>query len=617
MGNNLINTNKFQFIIFFALCASLFWSTSTLIDDNPKRLLNNRLFDYQQKEDFEILKESPGLGDEQKSDSPDRKEIGPIPDGTFISAYTKEGTGYYDEPYKYKYYSDEPYWVREPYVDRFGYLEYRTVTKYKRQAYWGTGYRQKEYKFVRNFSIYDISDKISLFENRDSAYKRLINEFEAKVSEYKNWKFLPIEVKSETIRENCKNYYKEEIPALSYVTESQDGIKTIRSIYFANEKAYFLEVRANHNTTEQANIFLRNITTSNLSKYNNAVVTKALLFLLFSLILAFYFVYLRNKRTEKLPIVNKHAKSLLRYSFYMTLLNVLLYFFVFYKLFTNADYQFVYYNHSYVDLRALAYLTIATIVFMNLLICTFLYAKQKNEYRYDYLIPDRMQSYYDSRLDSSQEKKALVSMLYYPLFILGPLPLGILCLIYVIPFAIIIFISLEIRHLYRWINKDSNMVIQDKNEFMDYYVVLDLKKESDKDEIEKAFNSAMAKYNSADGNPLYGKQFYYEIQEAYAVLGSTNQLRPEYDKEYEAYKASNSTSYSYSNKQLENEILNIRNKLYKVKSGKSSRNINIIIVSFILLLVITFIILRLSEVIPPLWESDSYSGGSRWSGGDF
>ena len=445
----------------------------------------------------------------------------------------------------------------------------------------------------------------------------MINEFEAKVSEYKNWKFLPIEVKSETIRENCKDYYKEKIPALSYVTESQDGIKTIRSIYFANEKAYFLEVRANHNTTEQANIFLRNITTSNLSKYNNAVVTKALLFLLFSLILAFYFVYLRNKRTEKLPIVNKHAKSLLRYSFNMTLLNVLIYFFVFYKLFTNADYQFVYYNHSYVDLRALAYLTIATIVFMNLLICTFLYAKQKNEYRYDYLIPDQMQSYYDSRLDSSQEKKALVSMLYYPLFILGPLPLGILCLIYVIPFAIIIFISLEIRHLYRWINKDSNMVIQDKNEFMDYYVVLDLKKESDKDEIEKAFNSAMAKYNSADGNPLYGKQFYYEIQEAYAVLGSTNQLRPEYDKEYEAYKASNNTSYSYSNKQLENEILNIRNKLYKVKSGKSSRNINIIIVSFGLLLIVTFIVLRLSEVIPPLWESNSYSSGSSWSGGDF
>ena len=133
MGSKSMNTNKFQLIIFFALCASLYWSTSTLIDDNPKRLLYNRLFDYQQKEDFEILKESSDLGDEQKSDSPDRKEIGPIPEGTFISAYTKEGTGYYDEPYKYKYYSDEPYWVREPYVDRFGYLEYRTVTKYKRQ----------------------------------------------------------------------------------------------------------------------------------------------------------------------------------------------------------------------------------------------------------------------------------------------------------------------------------------------------------------------------------------------------------------------------------------------------------------------------------------------------
>ena len=152
---------------------------------------------------------------------------------------------------------------------------------------------------------------------------------------------------------------------------------------------------------------------------------------------------------------------------------------------------------------------------------------------------------------------------------------------------------------------------------MDYYVALDLKKDANKEEIEKAFNSAMAKYNSADGNPLYGKPFYYEIQEAYAVLGSINQLRPEYDKEYEAYKASNSTSYSYSNKQLENEILNIRNKLYKIKSKGSNRTINIIVVSFVLFFVIAFVLLRLTEVIPPLWESNSSSGGFGWSGGDF
>ena len=150
------------------------------------------------------------------------------------------------------------------------------------------------------------------------------------------------------------------------------------------------------------------------------------------------------------------------------------------------------------------------------------------------------------------------------------------------------------------------MVIQDKNEFMDYYVALNLKKESNKDEIEKAFNSAMAKYNSADDNPLHGRQFYFEIQEAYAVLGSTNQLRPQYDKEYKAYKDSNNPSYSYSNKQLENEIFNIRKKLYKVKSEKKHRNINLIIVSFILFLLATFVVLRQYEIIPPLYENNHY-----------
>ena len=167
MGNKLKNINTLTIAIFFALCASSYWSTNTLIDDNPQRLINNRLFDYQVEEDFGILRESPGLGEKQNADSPDRKEIGPLPDGTFISAYTKEGTLFYNEPYKYKYNIDDPYWVQEPYYDRYGFLQYRTVTKYNRKTYWGTSYRQKECKYVRNFSIYDISDKIWLFSQRE------------------------------------------------------------------------------------------------------------------------------------------------------------------------------------------------------------------------------------------------------------------------------------------------------------------------------------------------------------------------------------------------------------------------------------------------------------------
>ena len=610
MKNKLINTNKIHFIIFIALCATLYWSTSILINENHKRLINKRIFSCQQ-EGFEIVKGTLKLGEKQKKDSPNRKEIGPMPDGTFISAYTMEGTDYYYEPCRYKRYMYVQYWDREKYVDRFGYTDYKNVVKYRRQEYWETGYRSKKYKFARNFSIYDISDKLSFFENRDTAYKKMINEFETKVSGYKNWKFLPIKIKSETIKKYCMDCYKENIPALSYITESQDGIKTIRSIYFANEKAYVLEVRSNFEAKKQATNFLTSIMTLYLSNYNNSIVIKIILSLLLSIVLVIYFVYSMNKKYKKIPTINKYANSLLRYSLYMTILNIFLFSFVFYMLFTNVDYQFVYYNRSYVDLRYLAYLTVATIVFMNLLICTYLYAKQKKEYRYDYLIQNRMHSYYDSRLDSPQEKRALVSMLYYPLFIFGPIPLGILILIYVLPFAIIIHISLEIRYLYRWINKDSIMVNQNKNDFMDYYVVLNLKKEADINEIEKAFNSAIAKYNSANGNSLYGKQFYYEIQEAYAVLGSTNQLRPEYDKEYEAYKSSNCASYSYSNKQLENEILNIRNKLYKVKSGNSSRKINIIIVSFILFLVVVFIILSLFEIVPQLWEGHNNLDGSK------
>ena len=576
--------------LFLGICSLSYWGVSLLIYDNPTRLQNNRLFNYFENDRFGILKDAPSLGDINKYDILDRKEIGPLPEGKFIVSYNQKGTGKYNERYYYKNYINVPCWTDEPYYDRYGDLRYhRRITHYRQETYWETRYKQKEYTYSRNFSIYDISDQISFFENEDSAYNRMKDEFISKLSEYKHWEFNPIDYKSSSIKNKYQKSYSQRGKAISYNTVSQEGIKTVRSIYFANKRAYVLEVQSDHNTTEHANKFLENITTLNLSSNNKTILAKMLCCFLLVITLGFVFVVYRVSPYKESPIKNKQAKKLYKFAISMATFNTFIVLLLILRLLSNSNFRLVYfYQRKYIDLDILAFLMIATIVVMNLLICTSLYIKSKKEYRIDYLIQDRWLPYFENRLVNIQEKKTLVSLLFYPLFIIGSLPLGFLSLIYVIPFAFIILITIEIRHLYRWINKDSASFQPLANIFQDYYVALDLKKGANKDEIEQAFNSAMAKYNSANGNPLYGKPFYFEIQEAYAVLGSTNQLRPEYDKEYEAYKSNNSTSYSYSNKQLENEILNIRNRLYNVKPKGNYRATNIIIVSFVLLFIIAF-----------------------------
>ena len=284
----------------------------------------------------------------------------------------------------------------------------------------------------------------------------------------------------------------------------------------------------------------------------------------------------------------------------MSIMNLLIVLYLSWKLYYTCDNRVFILDNYWYDIKVIRTalcLSMATLVIMDLLICTYLYIKSKEEYRYDYLISDKVSSYLGSRLDEEKEKKTLLSFLYYPVFLVGVIPLGISILVYAIPFAVITLILLEARCLYRWINKDSIVPNGDRNRFLDYYVILDLRTDATKDDIDRAFNAAMAKHNSAAGNPLYGKQFYNEVQEAYAILSSTNQLRLDYDKEYESYKSEASVTYHYKNKQLDNAIMNIRHRLNGDKPVQKKRKINIIIVSFVILLIAAFTTLRLTGVI--------------------
>lgn len=547
-------------ILFLGVCAPAFWSLKLLIVDNPLRMLSH---DFAYLEDVELYT-SIDLGEKYEQDKTDRKEIGPLPDGKFVSGYYMQREGSYDD-----------------------------------------GYRQKPYSYTTDLYVYDIYDKLSFFESEDSTYRRLMGEFESKLTAYKHSRFYPTITGGK-----YQELHTDNRQAMSYVTQSQYGTPTIRTIFFANKKVYILEVRDGYDLYGSANEIISHITTVPLHQYDSLGI-KSICAMLLTFALAFIFAIVKVRKFFKLPTLNMSAKKMCIYTICMSIMNILIVLYLFWKLYYTGNYRlFVSYNYYY-DLRTFLCLTMATLVIMDLLICTYLYIKSKEKYRYDYPISDKVSSYLGSRLDGEKEKKTLLLLLYYPVFLVGVIPLGISILVYAIPFALITLIVLQTRCLYRWINKDSIIVDDERNRFLDYYVILDLRTDATKDDIDRAFNSAMAKYNSATGNPLYGKQFYNEVQEAYAILSSTNQLRPEYDKEYELYKSEASVTYHCKNKQLDNAIMNIRHRLNGVKPVQKKRKINIIIVSFIILLIAAFTTLRLTGVIPPLFE-DKY-GRSWWS----
>lgn len=549
--------------LFLGVCASAIWSLKLLIVDNPLRILSH---DFAYLEDVELYT-SINLGEKYEQDKTDRKEIGPLPDGKFVSGYymKREGSYYYDYYYGH---------------------------------YYGWGEKVVPYFYSTDLYVYDISEQMTFFESEDSTYRKLMGEFESKLTAYKHSRFYPT-----IIGGRYKGLHTDNRQAISYVTQSQYGTPTIRTIFFANKKVYILEVRDKYHLYESANKIISHITTVPL---HDSLGIKSICAMLLTFALAFIFAIIKVRRSFKLPTINMSAKKMAIYTICMSIMNLLIVLYLSWKLYyTCGNRVFILDNYWYdiKVIRTALCLSMATLVIMDLLICTYLYIKSKEEYRYDCLISDKVSSYLGSRLDEEKEKKTLLSFLYYPVFLVGVIPLGISILVYAIPFAVITLILLEARCLYRWINKESTVPDGDRNRFLDYYVILDLRTDATKDDIDRAFNSAMAKYNSATDNPLYGKQFYNEVQEAYAILSSTNQLRPEYDKEYELYKSEASVTYHCKNKQLDNAIMNIRHRLNGDKPVQKKRKINIIIVSFIILLIAAFTTLRLTGVIPPLFES--------------
>ena len=542
----------------------------TLKEHNEKFFVN---FD---KEQFSVLKSSHYFDKKETKDNSEQlKEIGPIPEGKFVSSFDGKGEGKYGywKPYlamgsRAVYYTEkvpQRYLSGEIIRDFWGRIEYEEVekVKYVNEPYWDSRYTTIPYEYTYTFSVIDLSDSISSNAS-DSIYSICTKQFAKQLTSYKNWNFSPNQVKCRR-NANWAKFYMSVLPknkvAVVFQSKDEKGVSVIRAVYFANRKAYVLDVHSPYELIENANAIMETFTTFYLQDYNDMVSMRLLLtilgciaFVVFGLIcLLIPKIVLQNRET----VLPKQAKYLVRYACVMWFVNIICVFADVYPIFTGELRQDSYWWNIF--------LLFLCAVGMNIFTNMYVVNKAKAENEFDYLIPKWLKFYLIKRHITDAEYKSVVVFLLYPFFILGNLPFGICVLGYILPVAILSVILMEVRIFSKWTHEDTNgnnsNGVEELGVFKDYYLLLDINRDASEMDIDIAFNKAMAKYNSRTDAKLYNEVYKRNIQEAYRVLSSTNRLKPEYDKEFDAYRASNDSEYLYSDERTKRDIMLVQKEL--------------------------------------------------------
>ena len=504
---------------------------------------------------------------------------------------------YYTEKIPQRYLSGEI--IR----DFWGRIEYEEVekVKYVNEPYWDSRYTTIPYEYTYTFSVIDLSDSISSNAS-DSIYSICTKQFAKQLISYKNWKFSPNQVKCRR-NANWATFYMSVLPknkdAVVFQSKDEKGISVIRIVYFANRKAYVLDVHSPYELIEKANAIMETFTTFYLQDYNDMVSMRLLLtilgsiaFVVFGLIcLLTPKIVLRNRET----VLPKQAKYLILYARVMWLVNIICVFADVYPIFTGELRQDSYWWNIF--------LLFLCAVGMNIFTNMYVVNKAKAENKFDYLIPKWLKFYLIKRHVTDAEYKSVVVFLLYPFFILGNLPFGLYVLGYILPVAILSVILMEVRIFSKWTHEDTNgsnsNEVEELGVFKDYYLLLDINRGASEMDIDIAFNKAIAKYNSRTDAKLYSEVYKRNIQEAYRVLSSTNRLKPEYDKEFDAYRKSNMINYQFLDVNTQKDIAIIQGEIHNANSNAShsKRNgkvHNIILVALlsVVLAAIIFVLLH-------------------------
>lgn len=536
----------------------------TLKSEIELRKHNKTNYDYLDEEKLSVVKNCKLFEKrETKDNSVFLREIGPIPNGKFVSSFVGEGEGTFSYREKHMaygkraihYVSKEPrrYYDGSLIRDYWGDIKYKEVekVKYVTGPYWKYETKRVPFKYTYTLTTFDLSDSISS-NTPDSIYEEITRQFAGLLTSYKNYEFSPSQRK-------CDHN------AIAYEAKDQQDTPVLRHIYFANQRAYMLELHSEYQLKNKANSIWENIAPFYLQDYNDTVYMKMLLMLLCCISFVVLGVIclliprfsLRRNGVSALGF----TRWLFRYIYVAWLVNVVCVF---------ADIYPVYKGDIKQDGYWWAFFSLFLCsICMNILTKMYIANKVETKYEFDYLVPIWLKSYLRKRHATEAEYRSVVVFLLYPFFILGNLPLGLFVLGYVLPVSLLAIVLLELRNFSRWTNgemkKDNLLMDKDFGKFKDYYLLLDIDKGSSAEDVDKAFNRAMAKYNSGIDGDLYNEAYKRNVQEAYRVLSSVNRLRPEYDKEFEAYRASNMPEYQYSDEKTKNDIMLIQKELYGVE----------------------------------------------------
>lgn len=513
---------------------------------------------------------------ETKDNSELLREIGPIPKGKFISSFSGEGEGTYGYRQNYIAYGKRAvsYWTKEPIRDYdgslirdyFGNIEYKDVekVKYVTEPYWDYTIKELPFKYTYSLTTFDLSDSISS-STPDSVYEHITKQFVGQLGSYKNFMFSPTQWKLDD--ENATDWVKwygsvlpKDRRAVAYYAKDQEGQPFIRYVFFNNQRAYVFEVHSEHQLNAKARWMLKSFTTFYLQDYNDEVGISLLLlilgcvvFVVFSLVCLLIPNIALKRKNISLP---KQVKWLCRYVYLAWIINIICVFADIYSVYIEEIRQDGYWWN--------VFLLFLCAVGGNVFTKLYIIKKVCSSDKFDYLVPKWLNGYLHHRHITEAEYKSVVVFWVYPFLIIFNLPFSLCALAYILPVSLFSVILMEIRNFSKWSHKEEvGRIIKDEalGTFKDYYLLLDIDRNASEEDIDKAFNKAMAKYNSGIDDGLHGNVYKRNIQEAYRVLRSTNRLRPEYDREFDAYRTSNMAEYHYFDERTMRDIIMVQKEL--------------------------------------------------------
>ena len=423
--------------------------------------------------------------------------------------------------------------------------------------------------------VYDISKEFGFFDNEDDVISMLIEKYAETVQScgYDYEKLDDVKLRGLSF---CSPRLVDDVLFFddegAYVKKAQK----VRSIFFANQMVYVLDVISSQQVTEHTWDILRSLTIKKSSKFNWQWLKRNTP--LISLVI-FYIVFLilQLKKHYRKSYQNKAAHIFFFYSAICSIVNLTI---------------LIVGYHNYFNISF--YTLFGILLLFNLISVWIFNKKSETEYTSDFLVFKKVKQYMQKRTESESERKAVTAFVFYPFWVAGQLPFGLLILFYVIPLCLFILLGMEFRQLFRWIHggtctKEEHL---GKTIFKDYYLILDLTYDATSLDIEKVFNQKMAHYYSV-AESHQSKEQWLELQEAYKVLMSDKRLRPAYDKEYKIYDNMDySSGYNFVDKRLERDILLIRKSLLLQsdnKNYKRSIKANIVFISFFIWLLSLFI----------------------------